>query len=117
VQPLAGILDATPHVRDWLARMEKLGHGTHTDISSARAIEIAHDSTPADVSHETFVDHHDIALGSQVVVTAESFGLEPTAGELVAATRTRYTVRRTDERAGTVHVHFPRVGFILKKAE
>ena len=25
-------------------------------------------------------------------------------------------LRRTDERAGTVHVHFPRVGFTLKKA-
>jgi hypothetical protein len=41
----------------------------------------------------------------------------PTAGELVAATRTRYTVRRHDPRAGSVQVHFPRVGFILKKAE
>ena len=36
-------------------------------------------------------------------------------GELVAATRTRFTLRRSDERAGTVHVHFPRVGFTLKK--
>jgi glutathione S-transferase len=50
------------------------------------------------------------------VITAESFGLEPTAGELVAATRTRYTIRRHDERAGTVQVHFPMVGFILKSA-
>ena len=97
--------------------MEKLGHGTHMEISSTQAIQIAHDSTPADVSKEPFIDHHGIPLGSQVVITAESFGLEPTAGELVAATRTRYTVRRTDERAGTVHVHFPRNGFILKKAD
>ena len=117
VQPLAGILDATPHVRDWLARMEKFGHGTHTEITSTQAIQIAHDSTPVDVSKEPFINDHGIALGTQVVVTAESFGLEPTAGALVAATRTRYTVRRTDERAGTVHVHFPRVGFILKKAD
>jgi len=34
----------------------------------------------------------------------------------VAATRTRLTLRRSDERAGTVHVHFPRIGFTLKKA-
>jgi glutathione S-transferase len=117
VPNLAGIFDATPNVREWLLRMEKLGHGTRTDMTSTEAIQIAHDSSPADVSKEPFIDHHGIALGSQVVITAESFGLEPTAGELVAATRTRYTVRRTDERAGTVHVHFPRVGFILKKAD
>ena len=50
-------------------------------------------------------------------VAAESFGPEATEGELVAATRTHYTLRRTDERAGTVHVHFPRIGYVLKKAE
>ena len=47
---------------------------------------------------------------------AESFGPEPNEGELLAATRTRYTLRRVDERAGLVHVHFPRIGFMLKPA-
>jgi chromosome segregation ATPase len=37
-------------------------------------------------------------------------------GELVAATRTRYSLRRSDARAGTVHVHFPRVGYEISKA-
>ena len=55
-------------------------------------------------------------LGSQVTIAAESFGTEVTEGELLAATRTRYTLRRTDPRAGTVHVHFPRIGYVLKKA-
>jgi hypothetical protein len=117
VPPLADILDLTPNVKDWLLRMEKWGHGTHTEISSAQALQIAQDSTPENVSEEPFIDHHGIALGSQVVITAESFGLEPSAGELMAATRTRYTIRRHDPRAGTVHVHFPRVGFVLKKAD
>ncbi|NDF44760.1 MAG: glutathione S-transferase family protein [Betaproteobacteria bacterium] len=117
VPPLADILDLTPNVKDWLLRMEKWGHGTHTEISCAKALQIAHDSTPEVVSEEPFIDHHGIALGSQVVITAESFGLEPSAGELMAATRTRYTIRRHDPRAGTVHVHFPRVGFVLKKAD
>ena len=53
----------------------------------------------------------------KVTVAAESFGPEMTQGELVAATRMHYTLRRVDERAGTVHVHFPRIGFVLKRAE
>jgi hypothetical protein len=65
---------------------------------------------------EPFMDEHGIALGTQVSITAESFGPEATEGELMAATRMHYTLRRTDERAGTVHVHFPRTGYILKKA-
>jgi hypothetical protein len=68
------------------------------------------------VSAEPFQDEHGIALGSFVTVAAESFGAELTSGELMAATRMHYTLRRTDERAGTVHVHFPRVGFVLKAA-
>jgi glutathione S-transferase len=45
------------------------------------------------------------------------FGQEATEGELVAATRTRYTLRRTDARAGTVHVHFPRIGYVLRAVQ
>lgn len=115
VPNLNGILDTAPTVRDWLLRMEKLGHAQHTAVTSSQALEIAHSNQPADVSHEALVDNHGIALGEQVVVSADAFGLEPTAGELVAATATRYVVRRRDERAGMVHVHFPRLGFILKR--
>jgi alkylation response protein AidB-like acyl-CoA dehydrogenase len=39
---------------------------------------------------------------------------EPSGGSDVAATRTRYTLRRIDERAGLVHVHFPRIGYVLR---
>ena len=48
-------------------------------------------------------------------MAAESFGTEPSEGILVAATRTRYTIAREDERAGRVHVHFPRIGYVLKE--
>jgi glutathione S-transferase len=66
------------------------------------------------VDGEAFEDHHGIALGSRVTVTAESFGLEPTEGVLVAATADRYILARDDERAGRVHVHFPRIGYALR---
>ena len=91
------------------------GHGQFTEISSTDALAISHGSTPAALADEPFQDDHGIALGSEVVIAADTFGTEPTTGQLVAATRTRLTLRRHDERAGTVHVHFPRIGFTLKK--
>jgi glutathione S-transferase len=112
---LAGILDAAPEVQSWMARMKAIGHGTPGKCSAQEALQIACSSTPAAVQGDVFQDEHGIALGSQVVIAADNFGLEPTEGKLVAATRTRYTLHRTDDRAGTVHVHFPRVGFTLKK--
>lgn len=114
---MADILNATPQVLSWMDRMAAIGHGNATKCSSEEAIAIASAAQPDLISHEIFQDEHDIALGSEVVIAAESFGLEPTAGILRAATRTRYTIERNDERTGKVHVHFPRVGFILKKSE
>lgn len=120
VEPLAAILDATPHVKDWLARMAAFGHGTVSKSNATESIAACAHSVSADrlfpSKSDTFQDEHGIALGSQVTIRAESFGLEETPGELVAATRTRYTLCRQDERAGEVFVHFPRIGYILKKA-
>ena len=112
---LAGIFDATPEVQAWMGRMQAIGHGAAGKCSAQAALQIASSSSPAVLPAEAFQDEHGIALGSHVVVAADTFGQEPTEGELIAATRTRYTLRRTDARAGTVHVHFPRVGFTLKK--
>lgn len=117
VPVMAGILDATPGVLAWMDRMAALGHGRMEKFNSAEAIALAAASTPLSVADESFQDEHGIPLGSRVTVAAEIFGPETTEGELVAATRMHYTLRRTDERAGTVHVHFPRIGYVLKKTE
>ena len=112
---MAGVLDATPDVLEWMDRIKAIGHGQAERITAIDAIAIAAAATPLGVAGEVFQDDHGIDLGSRVTVAAESFGQEPTEGELVAATRTRYTLRRNDERAGTVHVHFPRVGYVLRE--
>ncbi len=118
IAPLAGILDATPAVLAWMDRIKALGHGSMLKSTAADAIAVCASFQGTnhlfDVKNEVFQDEHGIALGAQVSITAESFGLESTVGTLVAATRTRYTLRRVDERAGIVHVHFPRIGFVLK---
>lgn len=116
VPALAGILDATPKVKDWMLRMKAIGHGLSDRCSPEEALHAAASSTPQSLVNEVFQDDHGIPLGTTVVVAADNFGLEPTEGELLAATPTRYSLRRTDPRAGTVHVHFPRMGFTLKKA-
>ena len=112
---MAGILEATPAVLQWLDRMAEIGHANVDKCSAQEAIAVAKAATPAPLRDDIFQDEHGIALGSVVTINSESFGLEPTQGELLAATRMHYTLRRTDERAGTVHVHFPRIGYTLKE--
>lgn len=112
---MAGILQLTPAVLDWLDRMAAIGHGTMEGFDAAQAIAVAAASTPHSLlSDSTFQDEHGIALGARVTIAGESFGPEATEGELIAATRTHYTLRRSDPRAGTVHVHFPRIGYVLR---
>ena len=112
---LANIFHATPAVLEWMERMASVGHGTMEKFKPADAIAVAAASTPAPLGDDVFQDEHGIALGSRVTIAPESFGPELTEGELVAATRMHYTLRRTDERAGTVHVHFPRIGYQLRE--
>ena len=114
---MAGVLDATPAVLAWMDRMANIGHASFEKFSATDAIGVAHAATPVALHDDVFQDEHGIALGSQVIIKSENFGLEITQGELVAATRMHYTLRRTDERAGMVHVHFPRIGYILKRLE
>jgi hypothetical protein len=114
---MAGILNATPAVLAWMDRMADIGTGHFEKFSALESIAVAAASTPAQLNDDVFQDEHGFALGSQVTIRSENFGLEPTDGELIAATRMHYTLRRIDERAGVVHVHFPRIGYILKKAE
>ena len=113
---LAGIFDATPAVLAWMDRIAALPQPAITRSNAAEALALARASTPLPVDTH-FQDDHGIPLGSQVTVAAESFGTETTQGELLAATRTHLTLRRSDERAGTVHVHFPRVGYVLRRAD
>jgi glutathione S-transferase len=115
VPVMADILQATPSVLAWMDRMAALGYGTMEKSNAEQAIAISAASTPQALAPDTvFQDEHGIALGSAVAISAETFGQEPTEGVLLAATRTRYTLRREDPRAGVVHVHFPRIGYVLR---
>src|SRR5690606_26202156 len=111
------ILQATPAVLEWMDRIAALPLVGVDPLSAADAIAVAAGAEPVPQQGEVFQDEHGIALGSTVTVAAESLGVEATQGELEAATRTRYSLRRHDPRAGTVQVHFPRVGYVLRKAE
>ena len=117
VPVIDSILDATPLVRDWYKRMSAFGHGKEHTLTAADAIQAAKNAQPVPLTDDVFQDEHGFPLGTQVTVAADSFGTEPTQGKLVAATRTRLTLERSDPLTGTVHVHFPRMGFIMKKVD
>ncbi len=110
------ILDATPSVIAWMDRMAAFPDSAIGVLDAQHAIAIAAAATAQSVDGLAVQDDHGIALGSRVSICGDTFGPEPTEGTLVAATRMHYTVCRHDERAGTVHVHLPRIGYVMRAA-
>jgi glutathione S-transferase len=116
--PLAKILDAHGRLMRWFERMQAIGHGESSSLASSDAVAIARDAAPrAKADGASADDTHGIALGRHVRIAAMDYGTDPVEGELVAATRDALALRRHDERAGDVVVHFPRIGFQMTVAD
>jgi hypothetical protein len=49
-----------------------------------------------------------------VSVAPTDYGQVPVSGQLVATTIERYVVARETDDFGVLHVHFPRVGYVVK---
>ena len=113
--PVAKILDSFPALQNWRARMADFGHGTYEKLDSGAAIAIARDATAEKSSGN--VDTHGLAIGQRVVVAATDTGVDPIEGTLYGATKSRISIAREDQRAGNVVVHFPRLGFELRRVK
>lgn len=113
---VARVLARVPRLSAWLERMRALGHGEHDDLDSVAAVERARSATPAPTDPAAFIDTHGLPYGSEVTVAATDYGVDPVRGQWVVSTAREIAIRRHDERAGDVVVHFPRVGFEVRKA-
>jgi glutathione S-transferase len=113
--PTAQILEPFHQLQAWRERMRGFGHGTHDQLDSGAAIAIAFASTPA-YSGGVSADIHGIPVGEKVIIAATDTGVDPIEGALYAATPDRLSITREDPRAGRVVVHFPRLGFELRRA-
>jgi glutathione S-transferase len=114
--PMAKIFDAYPALNAWRLRMEAFGHGTMDKLDSASAITIAHDAQAA-ASAGLLADTHGVGIGERVVVAATDTGVDPIEGALHGATKDRISIAREDARAGQVVVHFPRLGFEMRRVK
>ncbi|MCW5751244.1 MAG: glutathione S-transferase family protein [Alphaproteobacteria bacterium] len=94
-------------VMPWYERMKAFGHGKRGELDAREALEIARRADPAPLQEQ--------ALGKAVVM-ADDTGRDPVEGELVALDDARIVLRRSDPQVGLVHLHFPRAGFILRRA-
>jgi glutathione S-transferase len=111
--PLAEIVARHVHLTDWLDRLLAAGHGSSEAMTSEQALAVAR----AAPSHAPTTVQPGLGFeaGQAVSVTPTDYGMDPVAGTLVGLSADEVVVAREDERAGRIHVHFPRRGFQIQQ--
>jgi glutathione S-transferase len=102
------------HVVRWLEAIRGLGHGEAKPMTSLEALDHARASQPRPRAGTASSPHGDLALGAEVEIAADDYALESSTGRMVHRGPDELAIERTDERAGRVVVHFPRIGFEVK---
>lgn len=100
-----------PAVIGWMERIKAFGHGTRTEISPERAIDIA----TGQQARLLPTDNQDEELMGQLVsISPSDYGKAPVKGVLVANLACSWILQRRVNGSSTVHVHFPKQGFTLE---
>ncbi len=101
-----------PNLIKWEARAEAVGHGTHSELSSLDALDIAKN---AQTTCKQYVDGHDpqnLKPGQQVSIIPDSDGGDPVVtGKLHYADAHTIAILHSHDRVGEVCIHFPRIGY------
>lgn len=104
-----------PRIDAWVERVAAIGHGAPTVMDAKEALAIAKaatsDAKPASDPH----DPRGLKAGDAVTVSADDYGRDPIAGEIVFSNAHEIAIRRRDDQVGDVVVHFPRAGFVVAK--
>jgi len=95
-------------VSAWVARMQAFGNGSPTSMTTEQALDLARDSTPADVTNPTADQNQSLRIAPS------DYARDPVEGLLVGETDNSWVLKREHPRVNSVHVHFPKAGFTLK---
>jgi glutathione S-transferase len=109
-------LAAYSHLQAWMQRIGAFPAPNIRAMSSEEALGICRASGADWQPSAAFADPLGFTLNQQVVVRASDYGRDPVQGALVSSTPSELVLERHDERAGTVYVHFPRIGFDVEAA-
>ena len=108
-------LENFPALTQWMQKMAAFGQSKSNPMTGEAAIAIARNNAIATSSKIINISDMGLSVGDRVAVMPIDYGFQPTQGELLAADLDEIVVKRIDERAGEIAVHFPRLGFQIHK--
>jgi glutathione S-transferase len=111
-----GLMASFPKTAAWVERVNAIGHGTYEDVSSSEAIAIATGAVPADRTGVDDREPQGLNVGDYIAVAPDDYGRDPVSGTLVFSDAFEIAIKREVAGLGTVVVHFPRVGFTVRRS-
>lgn len=103
-------IDPYPAINAWMDRMKQFGEGLRTEINAEATLNIAKNAEPRAISEE---EKQDDIVGKTVSIAPADYAQDETIGVLVGSSVNKWIIARSCPEIGTVHVHFPKVGFSI----
>ena len=101
----------------WYDRIAAFGHGKPAPMTSEDAFAAAAKAKPAKPVHlKPNGDPGGLKAGAQVTITPDDNARVPVTGALVAASGAEIVIHRSDDKAGDLQIHFPRLGYHVQPA-
>jgi glutathione S-transferase len=110
------LLAGFPRMAAWEARVAGLGEGRRVEFSADEAFAIARDTRP-DGGEVEPGDAQSLAEGEAVEVAPDDTQRGGVRGLVAAASPNEIAVRREHPRCGEVVVHFPRLGYRVRRLD
>jgi glutathione S-transferase len=105
------LIDDYPAVIAWMDRIKAFGHGTMTERSAVQAIELATEQQPRPLPSGRQDEEW---IGQPASIAPSDYWKEPVKGVLVGTSAHSWILERRLTASSTVHVHFPKQGFVLE---
>jgi glutathione S-transferase len=112
-EDFAALTKGLPHLPDWMGRVRAAGHGSRSETTGEAALAIAASASPADATPHDPDDPLGLPRGAPAFVMADDYGRDRISGRLVAANAERVVLARDEPGLGLLHLHFPRVGYVV----
>jgi glutathione S-transferase len=107
----AALLEPFQRLPPWEARVTALGEGTRRECDAATALEVARSSALDPTGAVALDDATGLQLGQWIEVAPDDTRRGASRGRLVSLQWDRLAISRQHPACGTVHVHFPRLGY------
>ncbi len=101
-------LEGFDSINTWFQHMSKIGHGQRRESNKARASNTALEQQPRAIPGSM---NHSTEIGKHVSIQPNDYAKDSVNGVLVGDDESRWILARETDDFGTLHVHFPKLGF------